>query len=123
MIAANSARPKKIARHEATIRVSWPKLGASTGMSRKTRKTRLISRAIAAPFEAVADDRDDQHPGRRRGRALRHPRRQQQGEARRRGAGEGEADIEDEADEQHRLAAEAVGERAVDDLAHPKPST
>jgi hypothetical protein len=43
------ASPKKIHRQGAISKVSWPKVGASTGISRKTRKTRLISRAMAAP--------------------------------------------------------------------------
>jgi hypothetical protein len=49
MIALNAASPKKIAGQGATSKVSWPKVGASIGISRKTRKTKLINRAISAP--------------------------------------------------------------------------
>ena len=45
-IEANTLHAMKMARHGATNRISWPRLGASTGTVRNTTKVNDITRAM-----------------------------------------------------------------------------
>ena len=72
-------------------------------------------RHVAAAV-AVAHDRDREHARRRRADAHQHAGDKQQREGGREGREDAEHHIGADADHQHRLAAEPIGQRPVDDL-------
>ena len=67
------------------------------------------------PFEQVADDRARQHPDRAGADALKKPEGKQRVDRRRERAARGAKREEEDPGQHHRLAAEAVGERADDE--------
>ena len=107
---------RKMYCHGPVSRITWPTLGAMIGTAMKIMKVSDMISAISRPEKRSRTT--DVAMTRVAGGAqpLREAQREEDGEGRREGRGEGADQIDREADQQRSAPAEAVGQRAEDEL-------